>query len=111
MLRVADIEASIEFYGSLGFREEWRHQLAVGMPRLLGLEQHGLRLMLTEHDVAPTGAVVYFDMRGVDALAAKATQGGLIPEFGPADQPWGKREVYFRDPDGNLLRFGEAAGA
>ena len=107
VLRVADIDASIHFYECLGFREEWRHQLDASMPRLMGVEQHGLRLMLTEHDVAPPGAVVYFELRGVDALVAMASRHGIAPEIGPVDQPWGKREVYFRDRDGNQLRFGE----
>jgi len=49
--------------------------------------------------------------QGVDTLVARAAAAGLHPIFGPEDRPWGNREAYFRDPDGNVLRFGEAIGA
>jgi uncharacterized glyoxalase superfamily protein PhnB len=49
-------------------------------------------------------------MRGVDALVARAAAAGLNPSFGPADRPWGDREVYFRDFDGNVLRFSQPLG-
>jgi uncharacterized glyoxalase superfamily protein PhnB len=37
----------------------------------------------------------------------RAATAGHYPIFGPEDRPWGDREAYFRDPDGNVLRFGE----
>jgi uncharacterized glyoxalase superfamily protein PhnB len=54
----------------------------------------------------------YFRTGDVDALyeaLLPAADGGrVIP---PEDKAWGMREFYVIDPDGNLLRFGQAAGA
>jgi uncharacterized glyoxalase superfamily protein PhnB len=54
----------------------------------------------------------YFRTGDVDALhgeMATASDGGrVIP---PEDKAWGMREFYVIDPDGNLLRFGQPAGA
>ncbi len=106
-LRVGDLDRSLEFYRALGFDLAWVHQLESGAPRLGAVQQGPVQLFLTEHAVAPTGGVVYANTRGVDALSAAAQAKGLAPEFGPTDRPWGQREVYFRDPDGNMIRFGE----
>jgi len=44
------------------------------------------------------------DIEGVHASMTKAKEGGRIVE--PQDRPWGMREFYVWDPDGNLLKFG-----
>lgn len=110
-LRVTSLDRSLSFYGLLGFSIAWIHQSGQGQPRLAAVQHGSVQLFLTEHAVAPVGAVVYSNTRGVDALSASATAQGLKPTFGPADRPWGAREVYFEDPDGNVLRFGEPASA
>lgn len=106
-LRVTSLDRSLPFYSALGFSVAWIHQIAEDQPRLAAVQQGPVQLFLTEHDVAPVGAVVYSNTRGVDALSDEATALGLKPMFGPEDRPWGQREVYFEDPDGNVLRFGE----
>ena len=108
-LRVADLDRSLRFYGVLGFTVAWIHQLAPDQPRLAAVQHGSVQLFLTEHAVAPTGAVVYANARGVDALTRAAGAVGLTAMFGPSDRPWGQREVYFQNPDGNVLRFGEPA--
>lgn len=108
-LRVTNLDHSLPFYNALGFSLAWLHQVAEGQPRLAAVQQGPVQLFLTEHDVAPAGAVVYSNTRGVDALSDAAIARGHKPTFGPEDRPWGQREVYFRDPDGNMLRFGEPA--
>jgi len=47
------------------------------------------------------GAVVYFITRDVDAVVRAARVAGVMPTFGPEDRPWGNREAYFQDRDGN----------
>lgn len=106
-LRVTKVEAALPTYTALGFSVAWQHQLAPDAPRLTSVRQGAAELFLTEHPIAPAGAVVYFVTRGVDALVARAAAAGLEPSFGPEDRPWGDREVYFRDLDGNVLRFGQ----
>ena len=108
---VADLDRSVQFYGKLGFALAWIHQVDAGAPRL-GSVRHGVvELFLTEHLVAPPGAVVYANVVGIDVLAETAQAAGLVAEYGPLNQPWGLRELGFRDPDGNLMRFGEPMGA
>jgi catechol 2,3-dioxygenase-like lactoylglutathione lyase family enzyme len=106
-LRVVDLDRSRVFYEALGFSVVWIHQLAEDQPRLAAVHRGTVQLFLTEHPVAPFGAVAYIETLGVDALASEAVGKGVNPTYGPSDQPWGTREVYFRDSDGNVLRFGE----
>ena len=106
-LRVADIDRSTAFYTKFGFTVAWVHQLGEGQPRLAAIQHGSIEIFLTEHAVAPAGAVVYLNTRGVDESNVALAAEGISPVFGPADRPWGQREVYYHDPDANVLRFGE----
>ena len=105
--RVTAVATALPMYSALGFAVAWEHQLAPDAPRLVCVAQSGVELYLTEHPVTAFGAVAYILTQGVDQLAARAALAGVQPIFGPEDRPWGNREAYFRDPDGNVLRFGE----
>lgn len=107
ILRVTNIDAALPTYTALGFTVAWQHQLDPAAPRLTAVAQGKSELYLTEHPVVPAGAAVYFVVQGVDALRALAERSGVHPSFGPENRPWGTREVYFTDHDGNVLRFGE----
>jgi uncharacterized glyoxalase superfamily protein PhnB len=85
----------------------WEHQLAPYAPRLVCVSQDGVEVFLTEHPVTAAGAVAYFVTLNVDAVVEAARDAGVAPAFGPEDRPWGSREAYFVDRDGNTLRFGE----
>ena len=54
----------------------------------------------------------YFDCRDVDALYAELKPKlDLLPDgdvHGPADKPYGQRELLVLAPDGNLIAFGQA---
>jgi catechol 2,3-dioxygenase-like lactoylglutathione lyase family enzyme len=108
ILRISSIEAALPIYDALGFSVAWQHQLDPEGPRLAAVQQGSVELYLTEHPVAPPGGVIYLKTNGVDALVARARSLGLDPSFGPEDRPWGEREAYFTDVDGNVLRFGES---
>jgi len=41
----------------------------------------------------------------VDACAKALAEVGVKIEKPPADQPWGHRTLFFRDPDGNVLEI------
>ena len=100
IFRARDARESARWYARLGFEIEGEHQFAPGMPYYLFLKRGDNLLHLSEHqgDARP-GALVYFYVSDIDAVAA---------EFGEAvrDQPWGCREVWLEDPDGNRLRIG-----
>ncbi len=106
-LRVMSIDVSLPFYESLGFDVAWQHQLSPGAPRLTSVKHSSVEIFLTEHPVAPVGAVVYIVVGDVDELVSSAQTRSLEPSFGPQDRPWGDREAYFTDPDSNVLRFGQ----
>jgi catechol 2,3-dioxygenase-like lactoylglutathione lyase family enzyme len=110
ILRVTDIDASLATYEALGFAVAWQHRLSPEAPRLTCVRHDTVELYLTEHPVAPFESVAYVRTRGVDTLVQRAAAEGLEAIFGPEDRPWGVREAYFRDPDGNVLRFGELIG-
>lgn len=41
----------------------------------------------------------------VDRCAVELERAGVTPLSPPADQPWGHRTLFFRDPDGNVLEI------
>jgi catechol 2,3-dioxygenase-like lactoylglutathione lyase family enzyme len=41
----------------------------------------------------------------VDAALERARQAGIPIEYGPADEPWGVRRFYLRDPFGKLINI------
>lgn len=116
ILKVTDMRAALDFYGStLGFTQEFHYQAGAGGPSYAGLSLDGYHIHLsTFAGDGAFGTAVYFYVDDVDALFARFRQAGLkVPgkpdspvEDGPVDQTWGMREVYVRDPDGNTLRFG-----
>jgi catechol 2,3-dioxygenase-like lactoylglutathione lyase family enzyme len=106
-LRVASIDVAMPFYEALGFGVSWQHQIGPDAPRLACVAQGPGQLFLTEHAVAPFASVVHLMVTGLDDVLDRARQKGVEPTFGPEVRPWGDREAYFTDPDGNVLRCGE----
>ena len=41
----------------------------------------------------------------LEAILTKARTAGLAIEYGPADEPWGVRRFYVRDPFGRLVNI------
>jgi len=99
-LRVADAEASAAWYAAVGFRVEWRHRFAPGLPLFVAVSDGDASIFLSEHtgDARPDTLLYVY----VDDIAAIARDFGV----GSHDAPYGMREVELRDPDGNRLRFG-----
>jgi catechol 2,3-dioxygenase-like lactoylglutathione lyase family enzyme len=110
---VEDLDRAVHFFTEiLGFKVLYRvsdyaylHRETVGM-RVL--EQRG-------PDGAPPGNrrfAYYIDVRDVDALYAELKPKlDTLPKgdvHGPADKPYGQRELLVLAPDGNLLAFGQA---
>ncbi len=102
---VADMEASVGFYSSLGFEllfggaETAFSSFAVG-PGYLNLQaDEG-----TPAEARLWGRVVIW-VSDVDEMYRSALQAGWRTETEPADAPWGERYFHMRDPDGNELSF------
>jgi lactoylglutathione lyase len=109
---VRDMAAMRHFYGTvLGFpvlqelSASWV-SYRVGSTTL-ALAEHGRRFK----DPAPPPGVLSLQLafrvapRAVDACAAELAEAGVKIESPPADQPFGHRTLFFRDPDGNVLEI------
>jgi catechol 2,3-dioxygenase-like lactoylglutathione lyase family enzyme len=110
---VADIEPAVAFYRDvLGFKV-WQPG---GGYAYAERDLIGIRLLeLDEGALNPPGCShAYCDVRDADALFSELENrlAPLPPErWGrPKDQPYGQREFWVRDPDGNLLTFGQGIG-
>jgi catechol 2,3-dioxygenase-like lactoylglutathione lyase family enzyme len=109
-VRVADLEASIAFYGSLlGLRVEYHDHSSdtativdgLGMPVLLaGPGATDLAPHMGEvREVAAPGATLYFYEAGLDARKQAFAEAGLTGlQF--VERRWGERRLVLRDPDG-----------
>lgn len=104
ILRVADIEASIAFYTTvLGFSLPWR------TGDFCQVERDHAAIMLCQGDQGHAGTWAYVGVNDADAYWAEVEPRGAKRRVGPANYPWGAREVHVEDPDGHVLRFGSDA--
>lgn len=88
---------------------------------LLGLDlvmDHGwIRTFASDERMAPQVSIateggsgtpvpdLSIEVDDVDAVYGKAVAMGLVIEYGPADEPWGVRRFYVRDPFGRLINI------
>ncbi|MFA5860219.1 MAG: VOC family protein [Candidatus Thermoplasmatota archaeon] len=117
-LNVSDIEKSITFYRSLGFKVT--HQSfdeAEKITTYADLSFRGAELGLgnmawnddpdfVEWVRTPLGAgvLIYFTTTGVDAIHEAAKKAGAVIESPPTDRPYG-RMFTLNDPDGYVVSF------
>ena len=116
-LNVHNIDKALEFYKLLGFKitsatkgDEGRVACAdlaldgaeVGLGAIPTNDDPGFRAWVG----TPLGAgvVVYFSVRDVDPLFAKAKKAGAVVEQAPQDRSYG-RVFTINDPDGYVLSF------
>lgn len=102
VLRVTDVNRSVDWYAQLGFTKEWEHRFGPSFPAFVSLARGTARLFLSEHlgDAGPD-TLVYLRVLDVDEIAERFTAEIV-------EQPWA-REVHLSDPDGNRLRIGRPA--
>lgn len=106
-LRVARYAKSREFYGKLGFVEQWRHQDGPSAPTFAAVVKDGMELFLTEHaGDCVAGGLVHFHVDDVDSLHRECVTAAV-----PIDQPPmnslgpDTRDMVIVDPDRNRLVF------
>jgi len=111
VLRVADVDRSLEFYcGTLGFGQNWRHEPGEDVPRVAAVSRGGAILYLTEQADAPFGAHACLGTTEIDTLFYEWGGRGVTIDLAPTDMPWGLCEMHLRDPDGNTLRVAQPVG-
>lgn len=112
-MHVPDIEAALAFFtDTLGFTKYFQDGAYAYVQR----ESAAFRLLQNVgDDGAPPGNrrfAYYIDVEDVDALyAALKPKLDLLPPgdvHGPADKPYGQRELCVLAPDGNVLAFGHS---
>ena len=112
-MHVEDLERALAFFnGILGFKTLLRFPDYAYVHR----ETAGFRLMEGKgEEAAPPGNrrfAYYIDVRDVDGLYAELKPKlDTLPKgdvHGPANKPYGQRELLVLAPDGNLLAFGQA---
>jgi len=116
ILFVADVQRSRVFYHDvLGLDVEFEDDESVGFKieglAFIVLQVDRARVQLQGEPTATPGAgataflTTFTD--DVDALHANLVERG-VPFFQrPADQPWGMRTAYFKDPDGHVWEIAQ----
>ncbi|HTL06040.1 MAG TPA: glyoxalase superfamily protein [Gemmatimonadales bacterium] len=110
MLRVQSSLAAEQFYcRGLGFTllSSWPAADTPRDPRYLTLTRDAARLHVHSFPAAGAGTgAVYVFVADVDALHGELLSRG-VPVTAPLDQEWRVREIVVRDPDGNVVTFGQ----
>jgi catechol 2,3-dioxygenase-like lactoylglutathione lyase family enzyme len=109
-----DLEATIAFYGRLGFERQglWPDEYLIVSRGEVGLH------FFFAPDIDPSTSIAgcYLYVEDADALYAEFARldlpGSGIPRLhgAPQDSDYGLREFGLVDPDGNLLRIGSSIG-
>lgn len=111
-MHVADVGATVDFFVDvLGFALLYRQ------PGYAYIEREGCGMRILEagegNELIPGNRRFryYFDVRDVDALYAELKPKlDALPKgdvHGPADKPYGQRELLVLVPDGDLVAFGQ----
>ena len=61
--------------------------------------------VLTEGGSGTEVPDISIEVDDVDDVLRRARAAGVATEYGPADEPWGVRRFYVRDPFGRLLNI------
>jgi catechol 2,3-dioxygenase-like lactoylglutathione lyase family enzyme len=110
VLAVRDLASSTDYFVEvLGFSKEWNDT-----DNWQGLVRGKVRLMLGRcPDAAPASELGdhsyfgFFVSDDVDALHAEFETKGAIIRSGPADKPWGWREMAVATPEGHRMMFAQ----
>jgi lactoylglutathione lyase len=116
ILFVEDLHRSRAFYhGVLGLDVQFEDADSVGFSiggmAFIVLQVDRARVQLQgEPTATPRAAATAFlttFTEGVDALHADLVRRGIGFFQEPADQPWGMRTAYFKDPDGHVWEIAQ----
>jgi len=116
ILFVADLQRSKVFYHEvLGLDVEFEDDESVGFKikglAFIVLQVDRARVQLQGEPTATpgSGATAFLTSftDDVDALHANLVERGIQFFQGPANQPWGVRTAYFKDPDGHVWEIAQ----
>ena len=111
ILRIFDEAKAREFYVDfLGFRVDWEHRFAEGLPLYMQVSREDCILHLSEHhgDCSP-GAALRIETDQLEALQQELhARHYHYARPGIDEMPWGSRDMSVNDPFGNRLTFTDA---
>jgi len=110
VLAVTDVDKTAEFFVSgLGFTlaGKWTEDDGVHTFAIVRLDDItvGMQVVETVPPVGPWSA--YFYVEDIDAFAEQIQSNGVVLERDVMDRFYGSRDLDVKDPDGNLLCFGQ----
>ncbi len=109
-LLVEDLDRAIAYYRKLGFTfaEPWDGFYAIG--QMDGLELHLKEAPSADEERRRRRANEHLDaaagVDGIDAFYAQCAANGAMILKPLTATPWGTKDFYIEDPDGNVLCFG-----
>ncbi|WP_328316151.1 VOC family protein [Streptomyces sp. NBC_00388] len=102
LLTVSDLESAVEAHVRVtGMEVIMNHGW---IATLAPPADHSVQVSLITKD--PTGPVnpsVSIEVEDLDAAQAAARGAGMEIVYGPADEEWGVRRFFYKDPDGNVV--------
>ncbi|MPM58054.1 hypothetical protein SDC9_104883 [bioreactor metagenome] len=116
-LFVTDMTKMVAFYRDvMEMKTDWNGSpdavLTSGQQRLIMFSRANFEKMTEQVYTYPAGTNGTMELsfsvprfHDVDIAYAKALKAGAQPVFAPADEPWGQRTSYIKDPDGNLIEI------
>ena len=113
VIHVSDSLAAEEFYcKALGFTilSSWRPDEAKKDPCYMAIARDRAQLHVSSfqgQDGHVGKASVYVFVDDVDSLYAELMKNNVPVPRPPIDQTWGTREIAIRDPDRNVIMFGQ----
>lgn len=113
VLAVRDLPGTARYFMEvLGFQRDWQDG-----DNWECLSRDGVRMMIGRCPEALPPAELgdhsYFanvHVDDVDGLAAEFRARGALTLSGPADRPWGLREMAVKTPEGHRMMFGQPIG-
>ncbi len=105
IFQVANLQRSIDYYTKvLGFAIEWSSGEPPGIASVCR-DRVEINLALNP---APSPAMVYIRVDGVDEYFARVVAAGAIVKVPLADRHYGMRDGRIHDLDGNAINLGES---
>ncbi|MBA3912796.1 MAG: VOC family protein [Acidobacteriales bacterium] len=109
-LPAKDLPGTMQWYEQkLGFRKTFVYPHESPNYGAVSRDSAEIHFFQSEADPKNNQFVVYMRVAGIDHLYDHCQQHGIVhPEGQLESKPWGQREFTVTDPNGSLLRFGEA---
>lgn len=104
-LLTSDLDVARRFFiDALGLR------VTVDEPGYLRVEgEGGFHIGIEQGDPGPANSIeITIEVDDVEAAYRRALAAGVEFEGPPADQPWGARHAWFKDPDGRRMSIFQA---